>query len=304
MNQPVITAFISTFFALIAFAANSVLCRLALENNAIDAASFTSIRLFSGVVVLLALISISKRFASKKADSNAKQNTANSTGSWLAAMMLFIYALAFSYGYISLETGTGALVLFAAVQLTLIGSTIYTGRKLLIAEWLGLMLAFSGFIYLTLPKLTTPSFSGFVLMTIAGIAWGLYTRLGQGSKNPLADTYYNFLRTLPFTLLLMLIAIEFRQLTDEGILLAILSGAIASGIGYFIWYIALRFISSIQAAVYQLLVPIIAAIGGVIFAEETITQRLIESSLLIFSGILLVIWGKVLMININSASNK
>lgn len=281
----------STIFALFAFAANSVLCRMALGENAIDASSFTIIRLFSGIIILLLLVTLTNKLNQAKAVNTSK-------GSWLAGCMLFIYAVAFSFGYISLDTGTGALILFGAVQITMIISSIISGNKLHISEWLGLATAFTGFVYLIIGSLTTPSLMGFMLMSVSGMAWAFYTLLGRSSNNPLRDTCYNFLRTSPFILLLMILASNSAHITSTGLILAVLSGAIASGIGYFIWYIALTGLSVTQGAVVQLFVPIIAAIGGVIFTSELITLRLVESSALVLGGILIVILGRYYFIQL------
>lgn len=276
---------LSTLFALLAFAANSVLCRLALDEKAIDAASFTTIRLLSGIFILLMIMMLTRK-------ANSQEVAVKSKGSWLAAAMLFIYAVAFSFAYISLDTGTGALILFGAVQITMIITSVISGNKLHWSEWLGLALAFSGFVYLIIPSLSTPSLAGFILMSVSGMAWAFYTLLGRTSKNPLGDTTYNFIRTLPFLLVLVIFALNNPHITSLGVVLAILSGAIASGIGYFVWYIALTGVSVSQAAVVQLFVPIIAAIGGIIFTNELITQRLVESSTLVLGGILTVILGR------------
>lgn len=272
---------LSTMLALVAFAGNSVLCRLALGGESIDAASFTSIRLLSGIIVLLIIL---------KTVQGSRATTAK--GSWQAAFFLFIYAITFSYAYVSLETGIGALILFSSVQITMIVIGLCSGNKLHHVEWLGMLLAFSGFLYLILPSLTTPSLVGFILMAIAGIAWGFYTLAGKGAANPLSDTAYNFLRTLPLVIILVMVSIQYSSLSWQGIWLAIFSGGITSGLGYAIWYMALRGLSGTQAAVVQLLVPAIAAIGGVLFASEIISIRLIVSSVIILSGILVVILGK------------
>ena len=299
MNKKPMQIIVSTIFALLAFAGNSVLCRLALGTNAIDAASYTIIRLLSGIIVLIVAINLTKKLRASQPNSNLNES---SKGSWLAATMLFIYAVTFSYGYISLDTGTGALVLFGAVQMTMILTSVILGNRLHFSEWSGLFIAFSGFVYLVIPSLTTPSLMGFFLMTISGIAWGFYTLTGRSSKNPLGDTAYNFLRTLPFVLVLLIFTFKDSSISSEGVLLAVLSGAIASGAGYFVWYIALRELSVTQAAVVQLLVPIIAAIGGVIFTSELITLRLVESSVLVLGGILTVIIGRNYFVT--SASKK
>lgn len=274
---------------MIAFAANSVLCRLALGDKTIDASSFTVIRLLSGAIVLLVLIKL-----------NNKINSTATKGSWFASSMLFLYAITFSFAYITLDTGTGALILFGAVQLTMILLSLISGTRLHITEWTGIIIAFMGFVYLILPGVTTPSFLGFILMTVAGIAWGIYTLIGRGSKSPLTDTAYNFLRTVPLVILLAIIAISQAHYSYEGILLAVLSGGIASGIGYSIWYSALGGLSATQAAVLQLLVPVIAALGGVIFVSEAITLRLVIAATMILGGILSVVLGRYYFIQLQS----
>lgn len=276
--------------ALIAFAANSVLCRLALGNEAIDASSFTVIRLLSGTIVLLIIISTTRNTTGT-----------SSKGSWAAGFMLFLYATTFSYAYISLDTGTGALILFGSVQITMILLSLISGTRLHITEWAGVVIAFTGFIYLILPEITTPSIVGFMLMTVAGIAWGIYTLKGRSSKSPLMDTAYNFLRTTPFVLLLAISTINNVNYSSEGIVLALLSGGITSGIGYTIWYIALGGLSSTQAAVLQLSVPVIAALGGVIFVFEAITFRLTISAAMVLGGILIVVLGKYYSTKNNTA---
>lgn len=270
-----------TALALIAFAANSVLCRLALGEETIDAASFTVIRLLSGALVLLAILAF----------SNDKEASASS-GSWTASLMLFVYAVAFSFAYISLDTGTGALILFGSVQITMILLSLVSGNRLHLSEWVGVIIAFTGFVYLVLPEVSSPSVMGFLLMTAAGIAWGMYTLKGRGSDHPLKDTAYNFFRTIPLVIILLVITIQDAHYSAAGVLLAVLSGGIASGIGYTIWYIALGGLSTTQAAVVQLSVPVIAAFGGVLFVSEAITARLTLSALMILGGILLVVLGR------------
>lgn len=295
MHNTYVKIIASTVFALFAFAANSVLCRLALGTNAIDATSFTTIRLLSGIAILFVLIQLTRLIQKPKKDLKLQ-----SKGSWLSAAMLFIYAVAFSFGYISLDTGTGALILFGAVQITMILSNVVSGNKLHMSEWLGLALAFTGFVYLIMPSVTTPSLTGFVLMSISGMAWAFYTLLGRKSKNALNDTAFNFLRTVPFIFILMVFSLDSLHVSSSGIMLAILSGAIASGVGYFVWYIALAGLSVTQAAVLQLFVPIIAALGGVIFTSELITVRLIESSALVLGGILMVILGRYYFVQLKA----
>ena len=315
MSKHSIKIIVCTTFALLAFAGNSVLCRMALGENTIDAASFTAIRLVSGIAILFAFLlfgvvfkkqaaaSSSQASISQASNSQASNSQAsNSKGSWFAGSLLFIYAVTFSYGYISLDTGVGALILFGAVQITMVIAGLISGNKLHYTEWLGLLIAFAGFVYLVIPSLTTPSLTGFILMTVSGIAWGLYTLIGRHSKHAINDTAYNFLRTSPFVLVLIIVIFasvsadmessSALYLTVEGVVLAVLSGAIASGLGYAVWYIAIAGLSVTQAAVVQLFVPIVAAIGGVIFTSEVITLRLMESSALVLGGILMVILGR------------
>jgi drug/metabolite transporter (DMT)-like permease len=199
--------------------------------------------------------------------------------------MLFVYALAFSFAYISLSTGTGALILFGAVQLTMILSVFVSGGRLNFSEWCGVSVAFAGLVYLVSPGLEAPSLSGFILMSLAGVSWGIYTLKGRGVTHPLSVTTANFVRTLPLLALPLLYSYPFDSLTVRGLLLAVLSGALASGVGYAIWYCALQGLSTTQAAVLQLLVPVLATVGGVIFMAETVSLRLALASLLILGGV-------------------
>lgn len=274
-----------TILAMIAFAANSVLCRLALGDGAIDAASFTSIRLLVGVMVLLVIVSCSQI-------PFGDAGSAYSRGSWQAGAMLFLYAIAFSFAYISLDTGTGALILFGSVQITMILLSLIKGTKLQAIEWAGVTVAFAGFVYLVLPGVTAPPLAGFLLMAIAGAGWGIYSLMGRTSSNPLLDTAFNFARTIPFVLVLLLFSYRDADLSMEGIILASLSGGLASAVGYTIWYSALRGLSSTQAAVVQLSVPVIAALGGVLIVAEPLSARLLLSTALVLGGIVLVILGR------------
>ncbi|MDQ7002353.1 MAG: DMT family transporter [Ghiorsea sp.] len=267
-----------TLLALIAFAANSILCRLALDDGLMDAGSFTAFRLISGAVVL-GLIFYCRHEQGQKL---------RMAGSWLASVLLFTYAVTFSYAYIALDIATGALILFAAGQVTLILSAIFLGSRLSLLAWLGLLLACIGFVYLMLPSATTPSWQGFVLMSLSGVAWGFYTLLGKGSHQPLADTTSNFMRSIPLVVVLMLLSHEYTHFNGQGLLYAMLSGAIASGVGYTIWYMALAKLETIHAAVVQLFVPILAGVGGIIFASEQLAPRLIIAGMVILGGVLLV----------------
>ena len=263
---------------MIAFAANSVLCRMALNEEAIDPASFTSIRLISGAITLFLLVYASK---TKKQSS--------SKGSWVSGAILFIYAVAFSFAYVSLDTGTGALIAFGTVQITMITSALFQGNKMKSAEWIGVIIAFGGFVYLVLPGVSAPSLSGLLLMILSGMAWGIYSLKGKSSLIPLDDTAFNFMRAIPFVIVLLLFSIDKIQTTPQGITLAIVSGALTSGIGYTIWYMALKNLSAIHASIVQLIVPVIAAIGGVLFLSEIISLRLLIASILILGGISIAI---------------
>ena len=293
-NIPLSRTILFTVLALVAFAANSILCRLALGTESIDAAGFTIIRLLAGAATLMVILQLRAYLDSRHSAVNEQGLTSevSSKGSWFSGLMLFVYAATFSFAYVSMDTGTGALILFGAVQLTMILLSLFRGERLLLVEWIGMLAAFAGFVYLVLPQLGTPSFIGFVLMSVSGVAWGFYTLAGRGSTQPLNDTGYNFLRAIPFVIVLLVVSIQQLALTTEGVIWAVLSGSLASGVGYSIWYSALRGLSSTQAAVLQLLVPVIAAIGGVLFMSEVITMRLFVSGGMILGGIALVVVGR------------
>lgn len=272
---------LTTIFALACFALNSILCRLALKSDEIDAASFTAIRLVSGALMLFAI----NLFVNKD-----KEKTKN--GSWSSAFYLFFYAVCFSFAYINLTTGNGALILFSTVQFTLIAIALYKGERPHRLEWLGFLLAFGGLIYLVFPGLSAPPFFSSALMFCAGVAWGFYTLNGKNSTNPIADTAGNFLRSVPFAIPILLIFLAQTHLSAKGIFLAILSGAVASGIGYTAWYAILKFHTATRAAILQISVPAFAALGGVIFLAESLNFRLISASFLILGGVALAIFGR------------
>lgn len=283
---------------MLAFAGNSVLCRLALADESIDAGSFTFIRLVSGLFVLVVLLKVLSAQGALSPQDESLPADNQRKGSWLSAFLLFFYAITFSYAYISLDTGIGALILFGTVQLTMVTYSIVKGARLSVIEWCGLLIAFTGFVYLVMPTLTTPSLHGFLLMLASGVAWAFYTLRGKTSSSPLVDTTYNFLRTAPWLCALLIgIVLASRtglaevHYTPRGIVLAAVSGGLASGLGYAVWYMALAGLSSSRAAVVQLLVPIIASLGGVIFAGELLSMRLIISLLLVLGGILMVVIG-------------
>lgn len=274
-------AVVYTIAAMLAFAGNSVICRLALRDGAIDPASFTAIRLFSGAVVLLLIFRLTRRGDSLRTH-----------GGWSSALMLFLYAICFSYAYISLSAGAGALILFGFVQATMITIGVWSGDRPGIVEWLGWSVAFGGLIWLVLPGVQAPEPVGASIMAIAGIAWGIYSARGRAESDALASTASNF--TLSLTMVLAMLAVTFSgaDLSGRGALLAILSGALTSGIGYVIWYTALSYLSSMQAALVQLSVPAIATAGGVLLLAESLSLRLLVSSALVLGGIGLALLQK------------
>jgi drug/metabolite transporter (DMT)-like permease len=274
-----------------AFAANSILCRLALAPGAIDAVTFTAVRLASGAVVLLIISFLSGRA------------TIRGTGSWLSGFVLFIYAIGFSLAYVELSIATGALVLFCAVQMTMIATAIVSGERPRPWQWLGLLAALGGFVYLVLPGLESPSPEGSLLMTAAGMAWGVYTLRGRHSLDPVAATTDNFVRAVPFILIVGAIRLVDGHATPRGLILAILSGAVTSGMGYVVWYAALRGLTATKAAVVQLTVPVIAAVGGILFMSEAVSLRLVVATASILGGIGLVLAGKEKSVSCDQAKD-
>ena len=269
-----------TTLALVAFAANSVLCRIALRRATIDAATFSTIRLTAGAATLV-LVTMSTRRVS-----------AHVEGSWTSAGMLFLYAVPFSFAYTRLSAGTGALILFGCVQLTMMIAALRSGERPHPLQWFGLALAFVGLVYLVLPGLAAPSLAGAALMALAGFSWGVYSLRGRGAANPLAQTTNNFVRSVPLVLAVSLLALPQFYVRPQGVLLAVASGALASGLGYVAWYGALRDLAAMRAAVVQLLVPILAALGGVIFLAEAISGRLVLSTVMVLGGIALALIGR------------
>ena len=272
---------VSTGFALVAFAANSVLCRLALGEATIDPASFSLIRLVSGAITLLVIGAVF-----------AVGNSQESRGSWVSASMLFLYAVAFSLAYVELSVATGALILFSVVQVTMIIVALWLGERPHLLEWVGLLLALGGLVYLVFPGLTAPSPIGCALMAVAGISWGVYSLRGRGTADPRAETTASFLRSVPLVVAISLIMRPNMHVSGTGVLLAVLSGAVASGVGYVVWYMALKGLTATQAATVQLAVPVLAAVGGVMFLSEDITKRLLLSGGMILGGIGLVVGGR------------
>jgi drug/metabolite transporter (DMT)-like permease len=231
-----------------AFASNSLLCRLALKHTTIDAATFTSIRILAGAVALWPIVKLRRH--------------STESGNWFSALALFAYAAAFSFAYVSLSAGTGALLLFGAVQATMILWGIYKGEKLHVRQLLGLLTAITGLVVLVLPGISAPPLLGSILMLGAGTAWGVYSLHGRGAKDPISATAGNFLRGVPFAIILSLILLHWTKIDSLGLIYALISGAITSGLGYVIWYAALRGLNSASAATVQLSVPVLAAVGG------------------------------------------
>ena len=269
-----------TALAMLAFAANSLLCRLALQRQGIDPASFGSVRLVAGALTLALVL---RMRAARPAQAQA------SRGDWLAAAALFGYVALFSFAYLSLAAGTGALILFGAVQLTMFSAGLAAGERFGPLGWAGFVLAVAGLLYLMAPGVEAPPPLGAVLMALAGVSWGVYSLRGRGVADPLAATAGNFVRATPLALLLSLACAASARTDPFGLLLAVASGAFASGLGYAVWYSALRGLSALRAATVQMSVPVIAAFGGVLFLAETVTMRLIVASLATLGGIGLVL---------------
>ncbi len=261
--------------AMLAFAGNSVLCRLALRDGGIDAASFTSLRLVSGALVLWLIVRL--------------RGGARTGGDLLSAFALFVYAAGFSFAYLSLSTGTGALLLFGAVQATMVGRGLFVGERLAALQWCGLALALAGLVGLLLPGVSAPPVGGAMLMVAAGIAWGAYSLRGRGAGDATAKTAGNFIRAVPFALLLSLCLLRDAHADAAGIACAVVSGALTSGVGYAIWYTALPHLRAASAATVQLCVPAIAAIAGIMLLGEPPTWRLLFATLAILGGIALVV---------------
>jgi len=262
---------------MMAFAANSILCRLALGSGLIDAASFTTIRVASGAALLALLLRL-RTMRAERAGSN-----------WRSAAMLFTYMAFFSFAYLSLDAGTGALILFGAVQLTMFVAALRAGEPFPLLSWFGFVVAIAGLVYLVSPGVTAPDPAGAGLMSVAGVAWGFYSLSGRGVRDPLGATARNFLYSVPLVLLVSLVFLGDLSVTPAGLALAIASGALASGCGYAIWYAALPGLSATRAATVQLSVPVIAAFAGVLLLSEALTARLVLASALTLSGVAIVL---------------
>jgi len=265
--------------AMLAFASNSLLCRIALRDTAIDAATFTAIRLASGALILAIIL-------------RSRGVRPSTGGSWPMAAMLSAYAAFFSFAYRDLTAATGAVLLFGAIQLTMMGYGLWTGERLRGLSLVGLAITLAGLVGLLLPGLAAPPPLAALLMLGAGVAWGVYSLLGRGAGEPIAATGGNFLRSVPFAALLALSAAGRETADLTGTLYAVVSGAVTSGLGYVLWYAALPALRATSAATIQLSVPAIAAIGGAVLLAEPITTRLLLSSVAILGGIALTIHRK------------
>ena len=271
--------FTLTLLAMIAFASNSLLCRAALKETSIDAASFTFVRIFSGAAALWLILT-------------TRRTTSQSSGNWISALALFAYAAAFSFAYNTLSAGTGALLLFGAVQATMILWGFRKGERLRAIQIAGLLVAVIGLIVLVFPGLSAPPLMGSVLMLSAGLAWGVYSLRGKTAGDPIAATSGNFLRAVPFAALVSIVMIRQARLDSLGVVYAFISGAITSGLGYVIWYAALGGLKAASAATVQLSVPVLAATGGILLLGEPITLRYVIASVAVIGGIFLVVTEK------------
>jgi drug/metabolite transporter (DMT)-like permease len=265
-----------TAAALLAFAGNSILARLALASGRIDPASFSTVRLVAGACVLLMVSRVGRRAAS---------SSARLGGSWSSALLLFVYAVPFSYAYVSLALGTGALILFGAVQVTMMLAAIRAGVRPHARQWMGLLMAIGGLVYLVSPGLSAPAVSGSLAMTVAGVAWGIYSVRGRRSTRPLAETTGNFVRAVPMTLLVSLAAVSAFRTDARGALLAAASGGVTSGLGYVVWYAALAGLGPVRAAIVQISTPVITAVAGVLLLGEAVSTRLVGAAVLILGGV-------------------
>jgi drug/metabolite transporter (DMT)-like permease len=264
-----------TALTLLAFAANSVLCRMALGADLIDPVSFSTVRLVSGAAVLAPI----SWLAGKPVP------VATRVGSWVSGLALFVYAATFSLAYVSLDAGMGALILFATVQVTMIGIGLKSGERLHTVQWVGLITALGGLVYLVSPGIAAPDPLGALLMFISGGAWGIYSVRGRSAASPVSSTAANFVRAAPMAALVSAIALRSAHAQGTGIILALVSGGLTSGLGYVVWYRALRGLTTSQAAIVQLLVPILAAFGGIAFLAERASARLAIAGVLILGGV-------------------
>jgi drug/metabolite transporter (DMT)-like permease len=271
--------FIFTLLAMLAFAGNSLLCRVALKHTTIDAASFTTVRMIAGALTLWLIVSL-------------RDGVTARAGNWPSALALFAYAAAFSFAYIKLPAAVGALLLFGSVQTTMISYGLVKGERMALSQTLGFIVACCGLVALLLPGLSAPPLTEATLMIAAGIAWGVYSLRGKGSGDATQVTAGNFLRASLFSIMLSVLMFTRASLDSAGMIYAILSGALTSGVGYALWYTALPHLRATSAATIQLSVPVIAAAGGIIFLAEPITLRFFISSIAILGGVAMVVLHK------------
>lgn len=291
-----ISTLLLLLFTMTAFAANSILCRLALSTGAIGPVAFTAVRLGSGMLMLLPIILFPVQIGRVSSKSSSNELLDLKLSNFYQPLSLFGYAIFFSLAYVQLDTAVGALILFPTVQISMVGWSIVEGNRVSVIEWFGFALSFVGLLYLLSPGLTAPPLGGTLLMIGSGVCWSVYSLLGKKVPVPILATARNFLYCLPAVIILMVL-IFLKQpaneslMTQNGLVLAILSGAVASALGYVLWYLSLRRITTTAASISQLVVPIFAAMGGIIFLKEDLTLRLVIASLLILGGITIAVLG-------------
>jgi drug/metabolite transporter (DMT)-like permease len=284
---------ILTLLAMIAFASNSLLCRAALKETSVDPASFTILRIFSGAIALWLLMCVRRKASADRTpavfSALLSQRPLVRDGSWPSAFALFVYAAAFSFAYLALSAGTGALLLFGAVQATMIFWGLYKGERLSMIQIVGFIVAVTGLVVLVFPGLSAPPLAGSILMLGAGVAWGIYSLRGKGEWNAASVTAGNFVRAVPFATALIVIFAPWTHANLAGIAYALISGAVTSGLGYVVWYKALPGLKAASAATVQLSVPVLAATGGILLLGEPITLRYLLASVAVLGGIALVV---------------
>ncbi|OED73458.1 DMT family transporter [Vibrio splendidus] len=293
---------IVTFITLVAFAANSVLCRWALMDQTIDPLSFSIVRILSGALTLLILFTLSSQSKSKSKQELANNSTSvytklKSQFQFTSILSLLVYMFGFSFAYLKLGAGLGALVLFVAVQFTMIAAHLFSGNRMSLLEWGGCLLSVAGLVYLLMPTESTqaPDLVSIILMSLAGVGWGIYTLAGKKSLNALQSTTANFgfssLVILAGLSLLVVIPNAMPQvsITEQGLIYAVISGSVASGVGYSLWYYVVKKLNTVVASIAQLSVPVIATLGGVLLLSEPVTMQFIISSTVILLGISLVL---------------
>jgi drug/metabolite transporter (DMT)-like permease len=285
---------ILTLLAMIAFASNSLLCRAALKQTSIDAASFTFIRIFSGAVALWLFVNV------RRSTGAIYQRVG---GNWISALALFLYAAAFSFAYVDVAAGTGALLLFGSVQATMILWGLHKGESVCAMQIVGLIVAIIGLVVLLFPGLSAPPLFGSILMLGAGVAWGIYSLRGKKEKNPATVTAGNFVRAVPFAAALSIIVVPRIHFDSAGVTYAIISGSITSGLGYILWYAALPSLKAASAASVQLTVPVLAATGGILLLGEPLTLRYLLASVAILGGIALVVSEKLSSLRSHAGRN-